>query len=84
MSPDGALTLVTEVVRNRSDPSADLCVVFEIRDGAGKALHRENTRASALSHWTMRWVSAERISLVSSDIGTYYWSRQSDGSWRKE
>lgn len=84
LSPDGTLTLVTDVEHSRADPRIYLCVIFEIRDRSGKVVHRENTRASDLSQWQMSWVSAEKIRLESSDIGTYYWTKQPDGTWKKE
>ncbi len=84
VSPDGSLTLVTSVEHTRADPRKYLCVVFEIRDRTGKVLHSENTGASHLSQWRMNWASTNEIRLVSSDIGTYCWSSQADGTWKKE
>ena len=84
VSPDGSLTLITSVERSRADAGKYLCVVFEIRDRAGKVLHTENTGASDLSRWQVNWASTNKIRLVSSDIGTYCWSRQADGTWKKE
>jgi predicted small lipoprotein YifL len=84
ISPDGSLTLATSVEHSRTDPRAYLCVVFEIRDLAGKVLHNENTRASDLSQWQMTWVSTNKIKLESSDIGTYVWTKQAHGTWKKE
>jgi len=83
-SPNGSLTLQTSIEHSRSDPGAYLCVVFEIRDRAGKVLHRENTRASNNSRWSMRWIGNDRIRLDSGDIGTYDWTRQPDGTWKKQ
>jgi hypothetical protein len=84
LSPDGSLTLVTTIEHSRQDPTAYSCVVFEIRDRAGRILHRENTHASDTMRWTMAWESNTRVRLDSSDIGTYRWSRQQDEGWRKE
>jgi hypothetical protein len=83
-SPDGSLTLVTSIENSHADPAAYLCVVFEIRDARGNILHRENTHASDMSRWRMRWASNRQIVLESSDIGTHRWSRQPDGTWEKE
>ena len=83
-SPGGIYTLHTSIERSRRDPGGYLCVVFEIRDSAGKVLHTENTRASDNSRWRINWVSDDKIRLESSDIGTYHWTRQTDGEWRKE
>jgi hypothetical protein len=80
VSPDGSLTLVTFVEHSRADPRKHQCVAFEVRDRTGKVLHSENTGASDLSRWQMNWASTNRIRLVSSDIGTYYWSKQADGN----
>jgi hypothetical protein len=82
-SPDGSLELVTSVERSNADPKTYLCVVFEIRDRAGKVLHKENTRASDVSKWSMAWISTNKIQLDSSDIGTYVWEKQPDGTWKK-
>ena len=82
-SPDGKLTLVAAPQQSTNSRVLHL-VVFEIRDQTGKVLHREDTRASDAMRWSMAWVSNERIELKSSDIGTYYWSRQPDGTWKKE
>ena len=84
VSPDGTLTLVTYVEQSRAKPRAYQCVVFEIRDRSGAILHTENTRASDLSRWQMTWVSSDRLRLESSDIGTHYWAKQPDGTWRKQ
>ena len=84
VSPDGSLTLVTSVEHSRADPRKYQCVAFEVRDRTGKVLHSENTGASDLSRWQMNWASTNRIRLVSSDIGTCYWSKQTDGTWKKE
>lgn len=84
ISPDGSLTLLTSVESSRADPRAYHCVVFEIRDRTGKVLRRENTRASEMSQWQMTWASTNKIKLESSDIGTYYWTEQADGTWKKE
>ena len=83
-SPDGSMMLHTRIEQSRVDPRAYLCVVFEIRDGSGRVLHAENTRASDRMRWNMSWVSDDRIRLESSDIGTYYWRKQADGGWVKE
>ena len=84
VSPDGSLVLATSVERNRADPRKYLYVVFEIRDRKGKVLHSENTAASHLSQWQMSWVSTNKVKLESSDIGNYTWTKQADGSWKKE
>ena len=83
-SPDGSMTLHTRVEQSRADPETYLCVVFEIRDQSGLMLHEENTRASDRMRWKMSWNSKDRIRLESSDIGTYHWRRQADGTWAKE
>jgi hypothetical protein len=82
-SPDGSMTLHTRIEQSRKDPIASLCVVFEIRDSSGRILHTENTGASNAISWNMAWVADARIRLESSDIGTYEWKRQADGSWVK-
>jgi len=84
LSPDGSMNLVTSVEQSRQDPQAYLCVVFEIRDQTGKTLYRENTHASVRMRWNMSWASNDRIRLDSSDIGTHYWTKQPDGSWKKD
>ena len=83
-SPDGSMTLATRIEQSRNDPGAYLCVVFEVRDGSGRVLHSENTRASDTMRWNMSWISDRRIRLQSSDIGTSYWDRQEGGTWVKE
>jgi hypothetical protein len=83
-SPDGSLILAASIERSRAAGSKYLCVILEIRDRAGKVLFRENTGASDVMKWNLHWESNTRIKLDSSDIGTYYWNRQPDGSWRKE
>ena len=83
-SPDRSMTLHTRIEQSRKDPITHLCVVFEIRDGSGRILHTENTGASNTMRWKMAWVANDRIRLESSDIGTYEWKRQANGSWVKE
>jgi hypothetical protein len=83
-SPDRSLTLHTRIEQSQVDPITYLCVIFEIRDSSGRSLHTENTRASYAMRWEMSWISDDRIRLESSDIGTYYWRKQADGSWVKE
>ena len=82
-SPDGSLVVVTSVEKRKADPKIYLCVIFEIRDRAGKVLHKENTHASDVSKWSIAWLSTNKIQLDSSDIGTYVWEKQSDGTWKK-
>ena len=82
-SPDGALALHTRIEEGGADPGARGCVVFEIRDAAGKTLHVENTRASHRMRWRMGWESDDAIRLESSDIGGWTWRKQPDGSWKK-
>ena len=83
-SPDGSMTLHARIEQSRNDPVTYRCVIFEIRDGSGRILHTENTRASDTMRWKMSWVSDNRIRLESSDIGTYEWIRQADGDWVRE
>ena len=83
-SPSSSLYLHTLVERSRKDPGEYLSIVFEIRDRSGKVLHRENTRASNNSRWNVSWLSDDRIRLDSGDIGIHHWSKQSDGTWKKE
>src|ERR1035437_4240229 len=80
-SPDGSFSFVTSVEQSHQDPKTYLCVVFEVRDRAGKTVHRENTHASDVMRWSMIWESNGCIRLDSSDIGTYRWQRQPDNSW---
>ena len=75
-SPDGSMTL-------KADPGEHRGVVLSIYDGAGKLMHSENTRASDVQGWTVRWVDNSTILLDSSDIGYMRWRRQADGSWRR-
>ncbi|HSY74442.1 MAG TPA: hypothetical protein VK810_03145 [Dongiaceae bacterium] len=84
MSPDSSMSLVTSVEQSQQDPQTYLCVVFEIRDQAGKILHRENTHASVRMRWNMSWESNNRIRLDSSNIGTHHWTKQLDGNWKKD
>jgi hypothetical protein len=83
-SPDGSLMLRTHVELSRDDPVTYRCVVFEIRDGAGRVLHAENTRASNAMRWSMSWVGNDCVRLRSSDIGSRHWRRHADGRWLKE
>ena len=83
-SPDGSMVIVTSVEKNKADPKTYLCVVFEIRNKTGQVLIRENTHASDTMKWSMTWVSTNKIQLDSSDIGTYFWERQADGTWKKK
>jgi len=77
------MVIVTSVETSKADPKTYLCVVLEIRDKAGRVLHKENTHASDTMRWNVDWVSTNRIRLVSSDIGNYYWETQADGTWKK-
>jgi hypothetical protein len=78
------MTLVTTIEQSRADPTAYLCVVFEIHDAAGKVLYQENTHASDVHRWSMRWESNDVIRLQSSDIGPRSWRRQPNGEWEKD
>jgi hypothetical protein len=81
-SPSGALTLVTAIPQKRDDPDYG-CLVFEIRDAAGKLVHRENTRAKAPG-WSIGWSSDTQVFVYCSDIGTQHWNKQPDGTWKKQ
>jgi hypothetical protein len=83
-SPDGTLEIHTFIEQSRSNPTAYGCVIIEIREKSRKALYRENTGASDFERWSVDWVSNARIRLKSSDVGTMFWSRQPDGTWKKE
>ncbi len=60
-----------------------LCVAFEIRDAAGKPLHREETGASDRMRWEFQWDDRDRLWMYSGDIGTYRWERRDDGIWSR-
>ena len=77
------MEIVTSVEKSKADPKTYLCVVFEIRNKVGQVLTKENTRASDTMKWSMSWVSTNKIKLDSSDIGTYFWEEQADGTWKK-
>ena len=77
------MALLTSVEKSKTNPALYLCVTFEVRDKAGRLLAKENTRASDASAWNLSWDSIDRIKLESSDIGTYFWDRQADGTWKR-
>lgn len=83
-SPDGAFTLHTTIEQSRRDPTIYGCVIIEIQDKASKVLHRENTGASDFQRWDIQWTSKDELRLTSSDIGTCFWTRQPDATWKKE
>ena len=82
-SPEGSCVLHTSVESDRAN-SAWGCVIVEVRDKAAKVLWRENTRASGFQRWNIAWISNDHFRLNSSDIGTYVWTRQPDGTWKKD
>ncbi len=81
-SPDGRFVLVTTINRDKTDPTAYLCVKLKILDDSGNVLYEEQTRASDRMRWTVKWDGNERVVLESSDIGTYVWELGRDGQWR--
>ena len=83
-SPDGTMILLTNVNRNRSNPTKYLCVIIEIQDGVGNTLHREVTPASSTQRWSIQWINNDKIHLDSSDIGQYRIERLTDGTWKGE
>lgn len=80
-SPNGNLILMTSVNTDKTDLTKYLCVKFQITDTSGKVLYVEQTGASDRMGWEMKWDGDTRIVLKSSDIGTYTWEQQPDGSW---
>jgi len=81
-SPQQDRTLVITVDANRDDPTRYLTLVFEVRDKATQAiLHRQQTHASSRLAWSMRWLDNSFVQLQSSDIGTFCWQEQQDGTW---
>ena len=82
-SPDGSMLLVTSLEKPPGKGRMPLCLAFEIRSTNGTVLHRENTRGSDTMRWSMAWQDNSTVTLESSDIGTYSWQRQEDGSWKK-
>ena len=81
-SPQQDRTLVITVDANRDDPTRYLTLIFEVRDKATQAiLHRQQTHASSRLAWSMRWLDNSAVQLQSSDVGTYCWQEQQDGSW---
>ena len=77
------MLLVTSIERNRRDPAAYLCVLFEIRSTNGATLHHENTRASSTMRWSMNWKHNFTVQLTSSDIGDSECHKNPDGTWIK-
>lgn len=80
-SPDGKFTLVTSVNQSNADPQRYLCVIVDIKDSAGKTVYHGVTPASDTQGWSIRRLDNNKIQLASSDTGTHYIRRQSDGSW---
>ena len=76
------MVLLTEVNRDKSDPTRYLCVVVEIQNGAGTTLHREITPASAVQRWDIQWMSDGEVLLDSSDVGRYRIRKRDDGTWK--
>lgn len=76
------MTISTSVNHNKANPAQDLCVVIDITDSAGKALHHEITPASDTQRWSIQWVGNDEVLLKSSDVGTYRIRRQPDGKWK--
>ena len=74
-SPDGRFRLVVHI--------QDGTVVFTINDAANAVLHVQDTRASHYQRWKVGWDDDGRVWLNSSDIGTYVWEEQADGSWKE-
>jgi hypothetical protein len=68
--------------RKHDDPAYG-CLVIEIRDATGKILCHTNTGARAWG-WTINWSSDNQAIVYSDNIGTQYWNRQADGSWKKQ
>jgi len=77
------MTIVTSIEQSQTDPTAYLCVVFEIRNKQGRVLYKENTHASDRMRWNMDWISTNKVRLASSDNGTYFWEQQTNGVWKK-
>ena len=75
-SPDGTMLLRAEVING--------LVAISVHDVNGKVLYEERTQASDVHRWRVRWVNDARIILDSSDIGARGWSRNGDGSWRRD
>ena len=76
------MTLATSVNQSKANPTRYLCVVVDITDSAGKALHDEVTPASDTQRWSISWVSNDEVLLKSSDVGSYHIRRQQDGTWK--
>ncbi len=80
-SPSGQLEVVTSVNQDKTDPTRHLCVIVEVRDRAGTALHREVTPASDTMRWSIAWAGDNAIILQSSDVGRYTIERLDNGTW---
>lgn len=82
VSPQQDRTLSITVNTSRDDPALYLTLIFEVRDKATQAiLHRQQTYASSRLAWSMRWLDNNVVQLQSSDIGTFCWQEQQEGSW---
>lgn len=75
VSPDGSKTLMPSLINN--------LVVFKVCDNEGNEILSVNTRASDFQKWSLEWESSTSIVLKSSDIGTYTWRQQKNGTWQK-
>lgn len=81
-SPNQDRALVIKINRSQDDPAKYLTLGFEIRDKASQAvLYRQQTHASSRLAWSMRWLDNSVVQLQRSDVGTYCWQEQQDGSW---
>ncbi|PKO22311.1 MAG: hypothetical protein CVU38_10100 [Chloroflexi bacterium HGW-Chloroflexi-1] len=81
-SPQGDRTLVIDTNTSKDDPTRYLTLVFEVREKkTDRTLHRQQTRASSRMAWSMSWLDHSTVQLRSSDVGTYCWQEQDNGTW---
>jgi len=80
-SPDKSLTLVARANTSPADPTKYGCIAFDVLDKNGQLVDHHQTGASRYMRWSIFWWGKSTIRLDSSDVGTYYWARGSDGKW---
>jgi len=76
-SPDGTMFL-------RTSTTGNTLLLISIYDKNGKLLHQENTRASHVQKWSVRWLNNQKILIDSSDIGPVSIVSNNVGHWNRE
>jgi hypothetical protein len=82
-SPDGQLTASLTVTDSRGDPATHMKLALSIRNRTGDLLLHDQTPASAMRAYELKWQDNAHLTLESAEVGKLLYV-QTDQGWKRE